>query len=167
MLPSNLVNLFSVLITLLAFIVSLCQLRMTFRPNVFIRIHFFHDRTALEIVNAGTLTAEDICVKLNKEDINLIRTHIKNNNVKEQLQSLLELDSHHIQLLPTEKRFFLLYMQEDRGSFSDKNYYIHGTISYKAFLHRVKKNVKVEIGGIGSAIFEEWPKKLSSNENLN
>lgn len=155
----DILSIFSVAIAILAFIVSLCQLHMTFRPNVFIRIHLFYDRTVLEVVNAGTLTAEDIIVNLNKDDINLIRDLVKDNQVKEQLKSLLELDSHRIQLLPSEKRFFLLYMQNDRSSFSGKKYYIHGTISYKAFYHRVKKNIEIEIGGIGCAIFEEWTQK--------
>lgn len=151
------IGIFSTVIAVLAFLVSYIQLLVTFRPNVFMRIHNFCDRTVLEIVNAGTLVAEDVVVKVCKDDIDVIVNSVSSPVIKERVRDLLELKSHCIQLFPSEVRCFVLYMQNDRPSFSNRIILLRGEISYKTiFFFRKKKKVEIEIGGIGSMVYEEW-----------
>ena len=65
-------SIFSTIIAFLALILTCFQLRLAYRPNVVLRTHAFYDRTILEIVNIGTTGAENVIVKFETADVDII-----------------------------------------------------------------------------------------------
>lgn len=159
------VEIVSLIVAVGALIVSMINLRMTFRANVILRVHIYSNRTMLEIVNIGTLGAENVQVKFSDEDINRIADLVKNPEIKKQVMYLSDLWKHRLQLLPGEVKPYMLYLQGDRGNFGGKPVLLHCTIKYKSFfcIPR-KKKVVVDISGTGSAIYEIWPTDKKNNE---
>lgn len=153
-------GIFSTIIAFLALILTCFQLRLAYRPNVVLRTHAFYDRTILEIVNIGTTGAENVIVKFDAADVNIIGKKITDSTIKKQAGCLKELHNHQLQLLPGEMKRYMLYLQEDRGEFAKETVLLHGVVSYKIFgAIRKRKRFTIDVSGNGSAIYEEWPKR--------
>lgn len=153
-------GIFSTIIAFLALILTCFQLRLAYRPNVVLRTHAFFDRTVLEIVNIGTTGAENVIVKFETADVDMIGKKVTDPKIEKQVGYLKELHTHQLQLLPGEMKRYILYMQGDRGNFANKPVLLHGVVSYKAFgVIRKRKHFAIDVSGNGSAIYEEWPKR--------
>lgn len=150
----------STIIAFLALILTCFQLRLAYRPNVVLRTHAFFDRTVLEIVNIGTTGAENVIVKFETADVDIIGKKVADPKIKNKVGCLKELHTHQLQLLPGEMKRYILYMQGDRGNFANKPVLLHGVVSYKVFgVIRKRKRFTIDVSGNGSAIYEEWPKR--------
>ncbi len=152
------VEIISTIIAITALIISMIQLRMTFRADVVIRVHYYFDCTMLEIVNIGTIGASNIVVEFSENDVTKIAKLVRNPDIKKQVECLSKLKEHKLQLLPQEIKPYVLYLLEDRESFGKAPILLHGVVHYKSFLGIArKKNVIIDVSGTGSAIYEKWP----------
>ena len=161
----NIVEIVSLIVAVGALIVSMINLRMTFRANVVLRVHVYTKRTMLEIVNIGTLGAENVQVKFKDEDIKKIADLVQDSTIKKQVMYLSDLWKHRLQLLPGEVKPYILYSQSDRGKFGEEPILLHCMIKYKPFFGiPLKKKVVIDISGTGSATYNVWP---TDKENTN
>lgn len=150
----------STIIAFLALILTCFQLRLAYRPNVVLRTHAFIDRTVLEIVNIGTTGAENVIVKFETADVDIIGKKVADPKIKKQIGYLKELHTHQLQLLPGEIKRYELYLQKDREEFAKEAVLLHGVVSYKIFgAIRKRKRFTIDVSGNGSAVYEEWPKR--------
>ena len=153
----DITNVFSTIIAFLALIMTCLQLRLSYRPNIVVRVHNYRDRTLLEIVNIGSIGAEDINVKFKTDDVEAIQKKVVSQTIKTQVGYLKELHTHKLQLLPGEVKPYILYMQNDRGRFADGQVLLRGVVSYKVFgFFRRVKRFKIDVSGTGSLLDEEW-----------
>ena len=81
----DLVEIVSIITAIFALIVSMVQLRLTFRANIVLRVHSYINCTMLEIVNIGTLGAENVNIKFNNDDIKKIADLVNDETIKKWL----------------------------------------------------------------------------------
>lgn len=162
----DLVEIVSIITAIFALIVSMVQLRLTFRANIVLRVHPYINRTMLEIVNIGTLGAENVNIKFNNDDIKKIADLVNDETIKNQVMCLSALGKHRLHLLPGEIKPYILYLRKDRDSFGKEPIMLHGVIRYTSFLGIArKKNVIIDVSGTGSAIYENWPTDKDGEED--